>query len=192
MIRVPLQFPLIWSRYFPFLSHKCDEICEKSALLVSAPLPFRALAFAHSPSLAPPALPPRAAFHLLWATPCVKAGIRVMYESIWSPFFFYFFAHAPPCSSGRRAVSRTSSWGSRGGYLLFEAICLGMKRHKTPQSGGVERQGGWWEVKEGKSEVERQRFIVIIIIFIIAFYLFFPWLFTRNCLLVQDTADWLN
>lgn len=42
--------------FLPFLSYKCNEICEKSDLLVSAPSPFSLLSFAHSLSLAPPAL----------------------------------------------------------------------------------------------------------------------------------------
>lgn len=63
---------------FPFLSHKCNEICEKSALLVSAPLPSP---FSPSPTRRP-SLPQHSLslyffLHSLWATLCIKACINI-------------------------------------------------------------------------------------------------------------------
>lgn len=80
-VTCPFAISLIWSRYF--LSYHINAMRSVRNLL-SRYLPlslfpsfFRPLAVPRSPST-----PPRAAFHLLWAALCIKAGIWVMYKSI--------------------------------------------------------------------------------------------------------------
>ncbi len=79
----PFAISPIWSRYF--LSYHTNAMRSVRNLfswylpLSLFPSFLRPLAVPRSPST-----PPRAAFHLLWATLCINAGIWVMYKSIWS------------------------------------------------------------------------------------------------------------
>ena len=109
-------------------------------------------------------------------------------------FLFFFFPHAPPCSSGRRAVSRTSSWGSRGGIPAVWSHLPGYeKKKKHPSLGGREagRVMGSQRGKEWGREAEIHSHYFII--FIIGLLFFYPELFSqKNGLLVQDTAERLR
>lgn len=132
---------------FPFLSYECNEICGK--LTSPGICPLSLFPFSPSPTRCPslPQHSPFALFHLLWAILSLKSGIWVIYEYIWSRLYL----HAPPNSSGRPGVSRTSSWGSHGGYLVFEAICLGInKKIKKTPVWEVEKHRGWLESQQGK------------------------------------------
>lgn len=119
---------------FP-LSHKCNEICEKSALLVSAFLPFPVFP---SPTCCP-SLPQHSPFPL--HSVCFEPLCALRLESELCINLFGPFICTRPTLHFRQAWSVQDllvrlPWG---GYLVFEAICLGIK--KNPPSLG-DREAG--------------------------------------------------
>lgn len=115
---------------FP-LSRKCNEICEKSALLVSAPLPFPV---SPSPTRCP-SLPQRSPFAL--RSVCFEPLCALRLESELCINLFGPFICTRPTLHFRPGVSRTSSWGSPGGIPgVWSHLPWYKKKKKTSQSGG--------------------------------------------------------
>lgn len=119
----PFAISRIWSRYFLYRANATRSVKIYSPDI--CPSPFSRLSFAHSLSLAPPALPLCTAFRLLWAARCIRAGIWVMYKSIWAVHL-----HTPhPAFEAGLECPGPPHEAPLGGYLVFEAICLGGKKN---------------------------------------------------------------